>query len=275
MYLKRLGKISGLDAEKYLYPCIEDLVTNGLTSARFSSSDSMPSRQDITQYIAAWFKYTGISADECRDWMIGYCVDILSEISSSSKSRIRHSTKSNIKFIFKSDVNFNCGCENNAFKASCDKNCPVYNRMFKRNEQRKAREATRSYEVEHMPQHSVVEIPSVKETYIDQFKKALEIVEDNVKQGVPGRHIVTLLNDRGLKTRTGRKWTPSILRAEINRYNYEPENTHDQMGLETIYIKKDLKTPRFSNNNICTQFTKFLHYDTFLINNVVTRYQFY
>ncbi len=34
-------------------------MTNGLTSERFSSEDSRSSRQDITQYIVAWFKYIG------------------------------------------------------------------------------------------------------------------------------------------------------------------------------------------------------------------------
>ena len=218
MHLKRLKQILGQNAEKYFFPCIKDLVANGLTSARFSSEDSRPSRQDITQYIAAWFKYIGISANECRDWMIGYCVDVLSTISSSSNSQIRHSTKSNIKYIYKSDVAFDCGCENNAIKASCDQNCPVYNEMAVRYKERKAKEAKQSYEPE--PKHYRVETErlSAKETYKDQFEKALEVMEEYIKKGVPKQDIVTLLNDAGFKTRTGRKWTVPILQSELKKF---------------------------------------------------------
>jgi len=220
MHLKRLKQILGQNAEKYFFPCIKDLVANGLTSARFSSEDSRPSRQDITQYIAAWFKYIGISANECRDWMIGYCVDVLSTISSSSNSQIRHSTKSNIKYIYKSDVAFDCGCENNAIKASCEQNCPAYNTMSDKCKERKAREAKRSYEPEREPIHcgAGIETLSVKEIYSDQFKKALEIVKDHVRKGVSKQDIVTLLNDRGLRTRTGREWTSAILGAEVKKF---------------------------------------------------------
>lgn len=219
MHLKRLKEILGQDAGKHLFSCIKDLVTNGVSSARFSSEDSMPSRQDITQYVAAWFKYIGISANDCRDWMIGYCVEVLTAISSSSNSRIRHSTKSNIKYIYKSDVVFDCGCENNVIKASCDQNCPVYNTMSDKYKERKVRAAKQSYEPERKPKHYGVGIEtlSVKERYSDQFKKALEIVKDHVRKGVSNQDIVTLLNDTGFKTRTGRKWTVSILHSELKK----------------------------------------------------------
>ena len=239
MHLNRLKQILRENDLKYLFPCITDLVTNGLNLARFSSEDDRPSRQDITQCIAAWFKYIGISADECRDWMIEYSVDVLSTISSSPKSQIRHSTKSNIKFIYKSDVSFDCGGENNVFKASCDRNCPVYNEMSDRYKERKAKEAKRSYEPEPEPEHYGVGIErlSAKETYKDQFEKALEIMEDHIKKRVSKQDIVTLLNDRGFKTRTGREWTYGILGFEVKRHNYKPETTGNEVGLQRLPIK--------------------------------------
>ena len=150
--------------------------------------------------------------------MIGYCVDVLSTISSSSNSQIRHSTKSNIKYIYNSDVAFDCGCENNVFKASCDRNCPVYNEMADRYKERKVREAKQSYEPE--PKHYRVgtERLSAKETYKDQFERALEVMEEHIKKGVPKQDIVTLLNDAGFKTRTGRKWTVPILQSELKKF---------------------------------------------------------
>ena len=169
--------------------------------------------------------------------MIGYCVDVLSTISSSSNSQIRHSTKSNIKYIYKSDVAFDCGCENNAIKASCDQNCPVYNEMAVRYKERKAKEAKQSYEPE--PKHYRVETErlSAKETYKDQFEKALEVMEEHIKKGVSKQDIVTLLNDRGFKARTGKKWTYAILRSEVKRHNYKREATDNQIGLQRLSIK--------------------------------------
>jgi len=117
-------------------------------------------------------------------------------------------------------VSFDCEGENNVFKASCDRNCPVYNEMPDRYRERKAKEAKRSYEPEPEPEHYGVgtERLSAKETYKDQLEKALEIMEDHIKKGVSKQDIVTLLNDRGLKTRTGREWTYAILGAELKKF---------------------------------------------------------
>ena len=147
MYLNRLRKMLTENNEKYLFPCIRDLVANGLTLERFTNEDNIPSRQDITQYIAAWFKYIGLSSDECREWMIEYCIGLLSVISSSSKSRIRHSTKCNIKYIYKSDVSFDCRCEKNRFKALCEPKCPIYEEMAHRAKKSEAANIVESYEI--------------------------------------------------------------------------------------------------------------------------------
>ena len=237
VHLNRLKRILRESDEKYLFPCIEDLVTNGLNSARFSSEDHRPSRQDITQYLAAWFRHIGICADDCRDWMIEYCVDLLSTISCSSNSQIRHSTKSNIKYIYKSDVSFECGCENNIFKASCDRNCPVYEEMSDKYKERKAREAKRSYEPEPIHHEEQIETLSVKQKYRDQFEKALEVVQDQIKKGLAIPDIVVLLNDRGFKTRTGRKWTYSVLQTEAKGHHFEPEPKDNEVGLQRFSIK--------------------------------------
>ena len=236
-HLDRLKRILKKNDEKYLFPCIEYLVTNGLNSERFSSEDHRPSRQDVTQYLAAWFKRIGISVDECRDWMIEYCVDLLSAISSSSNSQIRHSTKSNIKYIYKSDVSFECGCENNIFKAPCERNCPVYEEMSDKYKKRRVREAKRSYEPERIHHEEQIETVSVKQKYRDQFKKALEVLQDQIKKGVSKPDIVTLLNDRGFKTRTGRKWSYSVFLTEAKSHHFEPELKENEVGLQKLSIK--------------------------------------
>lgn len=222
MYLSKLRKIVTKNNEKYLFSCIGDLVENGLDLEKFSNEVNIPSRQDITQFIAAWFKYIGLSADECWEWMNEYCIGVLSAISSSSKSQIRHSTKSNVKYIYGSDATFDCGCENNRFKALCEPKCPVYQEMTHRAKESKAPtidepcETRSGYRVasEIAPKNH-----SIKDEYRSQFEKAMEVAQHHLKQRVSKKEIASLLNDRGFKTRTGKKWSYSILANELKMLN--------------------------------------------------------
>lgn len=206
-----------------IFPCIQDLVSNGLVPFRFSDGETMPTRQDITQFLAAWLRHIGVSPDACSEWLIGYCVDILSPISSSSLSQIRHSTRSNIKYINRSEVAFDCGCEHNAFKAACSRSCPVYDEMEIRRNEPKKREIRQIPRPETLPKERAVVIPElpVKAVYGEQFEAGLKFIEESVRQGVALKKIVALLNDRGLKTRTGRQWTYPILTAEIHKNNLD------------------------------------------------------
>ncbi len=220
-HLKAVKKILKSRPTNSLFLCVKDLVRNGLTLSRFAGEKHKPSRQDITQFIATWFKHIGLSADECQDWMIEYCLDVLSVISSSSRSQIRHSTKSNIKYIYRADVTFDCGCENNPFKALCDRNCPVYDEMYEKYKERMEMETNKTYEIiRETPEKKVIFQPlSVKEQYRDQFEKALESIDNYIKQGIAKKEIVKLLNEHELKTRTGRKWTYPLLQVELKRQN--------------------------------------------------------
>ena len=202
--------------EDAIYPCIQDLLDNGLTLGRFSPGEVKPQRQDITQYMAAWSKHVGLGDEECRSWLIEYCVVILSPLSKTSLSGIRHSTKSNIKYIYRSDVPFVCEHENNPFRAKCSKECPAYAAIIPkacdaRNE--KANESTSERPAD------IVEAPDlpVKAIYRDQFEIALRLVHDETKKGTKKKLIVQLLNEQGLKTKTGRRWTYSILHAELKK----------------------------------------------------------
>lgn len=223
MYLNKLQKLLNENNEKYLFSCIMDLVSNGLKLERFSSNeDNIPSRQDVTQFIAAWFKYIGLSADECREWMIGYCIDVLSAISSSSNSQIRHSTKSNIKYIYKSDVNFNCRRCKNRFRAPCEAKCPIYGEMAHTAKESGAANIVESHKIraEHGGADEIVPTRhSVKDKYREQFEKAIEFAQHHLKKRFPKKEIVKLLNDNGFKTRIGRKWSYSTLANELRKLN--------------------------------------------------------
>ncbi len=237
MYLNKLQKILIENNEKRLFPCIRDLITNGLSSERFSGDDRIPSRQDITQYVATWFKHIGVTSDECREWMIKYCVDMLSVISSSSKSRIRHSTKSNIKYIYKSDVTFDCRCEKNRFKASCESKCPIYKEMAIKAKESQAAAIAKPYEnrVEHNTVDEVALIkPSAKDKYKDQFEKAMEVAQYHYKKWVSIKKIADLLNKSGFKSKTGKKWSYSILSGELKKLSKNADKAEAEAEEDTI-----------------------------------------
>ena len=223
MYLTTLKEMLGENRNSFLFPCIIDLVSNGIDLKRFAEEEHTPTRQDVTQFMIAWFKYIGMSPLECQQWMIDYCTEVLSAISSSSKSKIRHSSKSNIKFVYSSNLTLDCGCEENKFKASCEQTCPVYEEMFERSKERerKTEQSIQSYSTMGEPTESDNEIKpqrtSIKDEYKDQFEKAMEVVFDQLNKGVSKKEIVNLLNDSGFKTRMGKRWSYSILGNELRK----------------------------------------------------------
>jgi len=222
-HLNELKKLLDDAGGDQIFACIQDLISNGLSLSRFSKGEMMPTRQDITQFLAAWFRHINVSPDACRDWLIKYCGDVLSAISSSSLSQIRHSTRSNVKYIYRAEVPFDCGCENNAFRAACTRECPVYEEMQIRSRKPKERGTSRLCELEPRPKVNSAEIAilPVKELYKEQFENGLKLIEVSLRQGLAKKEIIVLLNDRGFKTRTGRTWTNPILSSEIRRRNWE------------------------------------------------------
>jgi len=218
-HLIKLEKILEPKGSSKLFLCIKDLVENGLSLSRFSIGERKPSRQDVTQFLLTWFKYIGVTAEECHDWMLAYCLDVLSILSSSSLSQIRHSTKSNIKYIYRAEVAFDCRCENNIFKAFCDRNCPLYPEMLEKYKARIEREANKTYEIVHRTDERELQTEFIpkKERYKEQFENAMKVARDYVNQGLSLKDIATHLNKQDFKTRTGRKWTYQILQKELLR----------------------------------------------------------
>lgn len=197
-----------------MYLCIRDLVEHGLDLTRFGVGELKPQRQDITQYLAAWSRHAGLSEEESRGWLIDYCTKLLKSISKRTEAAIRHSTKGNLKYIYKSEVPFFCQCEKNPFHARCGAECPVYAEM-------QAGILTRAEEALHpkpyvRPPPSLIDFPlPVKKANLEQFRTAMRVAQEEVEKGTKLRLIVELLNERGLKTRTGRKWNYGILRGEL------------------------------------------------------------
>jgi len=199
-----------------IFPCIRDLIENSLSVSRFSVGAPVPNRQDVTQYLAAWCKHVGLTEDACRGWLIEYCVAMLSPISNSTASRIRHSTKSNVRYVYRSGVSFTCGRENNQFKADCSRECLAYADV----KTEFANEKSQELNVVHneRPADAVASpVSPVKETYREQFQTVLRLVGREIAKGTKKKAILGLLNQHGLKTRTGREWTYPILYMEIHK----------------------------------------------------------
>lgn len=211
-FLDNLITILGDEKRGLLFPCIRDLAVNGLQLSRMPSPGVAPNRQEATQYLAAWCRFAGMDKDTCRQWLTDYAVEVLSSVSKSSLSRIRHSTKSNIRYIYKDEVEFRCGREGNKFKAECSKACPVYEEMGRKPAEVKKKE----------PQPVIYKTPETlvfkkKDRYREQFKEAMAIVVRELEKGTKKPIIIDILNRSGFKSRTGRKWNYPVLCRELRK----------------------------------------------------------
>jgi hypothetical protein len=237
--LDQLKKILNNVQQQKIYACIQDVMTNGIIAERFEADDLFPTRQDVTHFVLSWLKHIGVSEDRCRNWIIRYCEKELSQISSSSPSRIRHSTKSLIKYIYRSeDVSFDCGCEQNKLKAACESNCPVYGEMKNKHETRMKQLHDEIHYVRPKIQPPV-ELPlQVKERYKEQFDKAMDVVKEHLNQVSSIDEMTRYLNDQGYKTRTGKSWTAATLHRESKKHNLRFSRKMDEK-IKAYEAKKD------------------------------------
>lgn len=228
-FLSILETILGERGRETIYPCIRDLVEHGLDLARFSDGEVKPQHQDITQYLAAWSRHAGLSEEESSSWLIDYCIATIASLTTRSPAAIRHSAKSNLRYIYRSAVPFLCQCANNRFRAQCSGDCLVYADM-QANLFAKASEVSDPKPVagSHVP--LIEPVLPIKKVYLEQFQTGLRLALDEVQKGTKVRHIVDILNERGLKTRTGRKWGYAILRNELGNL----KNSHVPNSLKSL-----------------------------------------
>jgi hypothetical protein len=233
-FLSILDTMLGDRGRDRIYPCIRDLVEHGLDLTRFVAGEIRPQRQDITQYLAAWSRHTGLKEEKSSGWLIDYCIDMLSSLFTRSPAAIRHSTKSNLRYIYRSEVPFLCECANNRFRAQCSNDCPVFADMQAKLRAR-ASETLQPRPVPP-PRASMIEpVLPVKEVSREQFQTGLRLALEEAQKGTKMRRIVEFLNERGLKTRTGRPWKYAILRNELQniRSNFNAE-TPSHTGAERV-----------------------------------------
>jgi len=221
MYFQKLLDLIKNNNKNDPFVCIRDLVENGLSLDRFTTNNLRePSRHEIALFIAAWCRFEGFEPDMYRDWLTDYCVDVLSKISSSSASQIRHSTKSSINYIHRSKISFVCSCENNIFRAHCSLNCPIYDEMkeiYLQNldsEQKRIAAYQKKSEVNKPDPDSL----PVTKKYEKQFIEAVGIIKERLKNGDTKKEIATFLHVKGYKTRTGCEWkAATVSRIAIDK----------------------------------------------------------
>jgi hypothetical protein len=223
-FLDNLRELLASKEDEVIFPCIADLVLNGIELARFTLSDRVPNRQDVTQYLAAWFRHANISEEACRNWLSDFAVVVLLPLSRSSPSQIRHSTKSNVKYIYGRMVPFICELEKNRFRAQCNSSCRVYEEMANKTQEERAEalDVTRPKSPVASPLDSV---PILKQDlYREQFRTATQLVRAELARGTKKQAILDFLMQKGLKTRTGREWSYSTLNAEIRKLGKASEH---------------------------------------------------
>lgn len=222
-FMERLVTMLDESGVMAIFPCIADLVVNGIQTSRFAPSNHLPSRLDVTQYLATWCRDAHLSENACRTWLCDYAVLTLSSLSKSSPSAIRHSTKSYVKYIYKSEHPFLCEQESNGFRAECSKTCRVYNEMVIKALKAKA-DAVVVMERRQAVPPPTIPTPTVKELHREDFLSAMQLVSHELSKGTKKADILILLKKQGKKTRTGREWTYGILDAEIQKLGQQENN---------------------------------------------------
>jgi hypothetical protein len=166
----------------------------------------------------------GFTPDIYGDWLIDFTVDVLSLISSSKPSEIRHSTKSITKYVHRSNINFSCKCRNNDFKAVCSSDCPIYEKMeeiYLRDieiEQKRIEELQKkSVADDPVPDIDPESLPVTKR-YKKQLEEAVILITQYQNEGRSKKEILAMLNKKGYRTITGRAWKLSNLLLFISTH---------------------------------------------------------
>lgn len=220
LHMEKLESL--LQDRNSLFTCIRDLLENGPTGTFHANEGLKPSRHEITHYLAKWARSVGLSHSQCLEWLVGYSVDVLARISSSSLSQIRHNTKSIVKFVYGSEVTFHCGKQKNAVKGRCEGSCPIHDTVPESPDNESEAHTAAAYfkrEIHADPPEPV--FVSVKEAFFEQFEQAMVIARAHRENGMSISRIVKILNDKGFKTRTGKPWTAGICSNELRRSGEE------------------------------------------------------
>ena len=103
--LERLKRLAA-KSNRPVPPWLEDLLLHGPRFDQWSPMENRPNRVLLTEFVARWLKYAGVSHEEALEWLLDYCMQILIAYSKSGPSAVRHGTKANTRWVYKSDFIF-------------------------------------------------------------------------------------------------------------------------------------------------------------------------
>ncbi len=206
-----------------------------------------PPRIQLTGLLAWWSKYAGLTEEQARAWLMPFCTEVLSTLSNSGPSAIRHGTKSMTRYVYSSEYHIDFASIDQKIAASSSEGPPYYQvylwleeklreiknqdaevrkqraqealkaQSREKEEKRKEKEARAAAKREGKDHKNSGVHVSVKDRFKEQFEQAMVKAEREREGGVPFQDIVSVLNEEGFRTRTGRRWTTQLLRVELNR----------------------------------------------------------
>jgi hypothetical protein len=188
---------------------LEDLILAGPRLELWKPPDGRVNRMMLTEFLARWMKNAGMAEEEAVAWLLPYSCEVLAAYSQSGMSMIRHGTKANVRWVYKSNLRFDFDDIARVAAADNPHDLPAYmpvariwyDRLWEEKDRRRR---------EYVPPVFEPFIP-VKKRHREQFEKALALARQKQAEGESCRVIADLLNEQGLLTKTGRKWTQSIV----------------------------------------------------------------
>jgi hypothetical protein len=198
--LRRLTAKSGRPVPLWL----EDLLLHGPRLEHWPSLQNKPNRVTLTEFLARWSKFAGLSQEECLEWLLPYCCEVLARYSKSSPSDIRHGTNSNTRYVYATPYAFDFETLAGDLPGTMQ-GYPAYFPVL--DKWRELLEEMKRIEAAMIRPQEVPPPRSVKEKYRQQFEEAVEFARRKSAEGTTLIRLAELLNEQGFLTRTGRKWT--------------------------------------------------------------------
>ena len=179
----------------------------------------------------------GLPQEECTDWLVDYCQEVLASISRSSLSQIRHSTKSNTKYIYRAAKSFVCYGPHNSFKAACNEACPLrHEQILLYQQYLQEKNAVKNYALREPPLEERLAQQQKEETK-QKFVACTKLIQEKVAEGLNDPQIVALLAEHEYKTKNGKPWNVANLRAYIKKLGMrEPKTTYEKQFQEALAL---------------------------------------